>query len=106
MPDTADHRAEMHHLVRERLRARKPVWEREISVAEVFHNDTMTFAEIRDAVVQTLRSSAWFKSKDECDDLPQLVEELSDTQDTSDFDAVWSAIYDEADADRVWITTR
>jgi hypothetical protein len=96
----------MFALGQERLRAGKPMWERKISVADVFHNDAMTFPEIRDAVVRKLRDSAWFKSKDEYDDLPQLVEELAEVEDTSDFDNVWDAIYDEADADRVWITTR
>lgn len=106
MPDTADHRADMFRLSRERIAAGKPSWEHKLSVADVFHNDAMTFPEIRDAVVRRLRASAWFKSKDEFDDLPMLVEELSDAKNTDDFDSAWDAIYDEADADRVWITTR
>lgn len=105
MPDTADHRADMFALGQERLRAGLPMWERKISVADFFHNDAMTFAEKRDAIVYRLRASAWFKSKDEHDDLPMFVEELADAQNTSDFDSAWDAIYDEADADRVWIST-
>ena len=69
MPDTADHRADMYALGQQRLKAGKPMWESKISVADVFHSDAMTFTEIRDAVVRRLRASAWFKSKDEYDDL-------------------------------------
>lgn len=106
MPDTADHRADMYRLGQQRLAVGKPMWEHKISVADVFHNDAMTFPEIRDAVVRRLRASRWFKSKDEFGDLPMLVEELSDAENTDDFNSAWSAIYDEADYDRVWITTR
>ena len=106
MPDTADHRADMYALGQQRLKAGKPMWEHKISVADVFHNEAMTFPEIRDAVVERLRASAWFKSKDEFDDLPMLVEDLSDAETAGDFDSAWSAIYDEADADRAWIATR
>ena len=95
----------MYALGQQRLKAGKPMWESKISVADVFHNDAMTFPEIRDAVVRRLRASTWFKSKDEYDTLPMLVEELSDAEDASEFDYAWSGIYDEADADRVWITT-
>lgn len=106
MPDTADHRADMYRLGRERVAAGKPMWERKISVADVFHNDAMTFTEIRDAVVRKLRASAWFKSKDEHDDLPMYVDELSEAKTTGEFDSAWDDIYDEADYDRVWIETR
>jgi hypothetical protein len=66
----------------------------------------MTFEQRRDAIVAHLRGTSWFKSKDEYDDLPQIVEELSEVENVTDFDVVWSAIYDEADYDRVWIETR
>ena len=105
MPNTADHRADMWALGQQRLAAGKPMWERKLSVADVFHNDAMTFPQIRDAVVKRLRASAWFKSKDEFDDLPMYVEELSDAKTPGEFDSAWSAIYDEADYDRVWIAT-
>lgn len=105
MPDTADHRAEMHKLATERRKAGLPVWDRKINLADVFHNDAMTFEQKRDAIVRRIRASAWFKQYDEVDDLPQFVEELADTQSGKEFDGPWSEIYDIADYDRVWIAT-
>lgn len=105
MPDTADHRADMHRLATERRKAGKPIWDRKINLADVFHNDGLTFEQKRDAIVARIRASAWFKQYDEYDDLPQYVEELADTEDNASFNAVWSEIYDIADYDRVWIAT-
>jgi len=106
MPDTAEHRADMHQLVQQRRAAGLPVWDRKIRLADIFHNEAMTFEQRRDAIVARLRASAWFKECDEYDDLPQFVEELSETRDVDEFDGPWDCIYDIADADRVWIETR
>lgn len=105
MPDTAEHRADMYALAQERRKAGKPTWAHKINLADVFHNDEMTFEEKRDAIVRRIRATTWFKDYDEYDDLPQLVEELADAEDTDAFDGVWDCIYDIADADRVWIAT-
>ena len=105
MPDTADHRADMYRLSRERIAAGKPSWAHHINLKGVFHNDDLTFEQKRDIIVRRIRATTWFKSKDEYDDLPMLVEELSDTETKSAFADVWDAIYDEADADRAWIAT-
>lgn len=105
MPDTVEHRVEMHRLAQQRRAAGRPVWEHQVDVSDVFHNDDLTFEQRRDKIVARVRQSVWFKSKDESDDLPQWVEELADAEDTGEFDPVWGAIYDEADYDRVWIKT-
>jgi hypothetical protein len=105
MPDTADHRADMHRLVTERRKAGKPVWAHKINLADVFHNDDLTFEQKRDAIVARIRATTWFKDCDEYDELPQYTEELADAPDVRAFDFVWSEIYDIADADRVWIAT-
>jgi hypothetical protein len=106
MPDTAEHRADMHRLSRERLAVGKPSWEHHVSLEDVFHNDSLTFEQKRDTIIARIRANAWFKDYDEFDDLPQFVEELADTEDNAAFNAVWGEIYDIADADRVWIATR
>lgn len=80
-------------------------WKYTINLADVFHSDTLTFEQKRDVIVERLRNSQWFKTKGEFDDLPQFVDELAGTSDEDAFDGVWSSIYDEADADRVWIKT-
>ncbi len=105
MPDTADHRADMHRLATERREAGKPIWAHKINLADVFHNDDLTFEQKRDAIVRRIRASRWFKDYDEHDDLPQFVEELADAEDKHAFNSPWDCIYDIADADRVWIAT-
>jgi hypothetical protein len=105
MPNTADHRAEMHRLATQRRDAGKPIWDRRINLRDVWRNQDMTFEERRDAVVRRLRSSGWMATHEDGDILHQLVEELAEAQDADEFDAPWDAIYDEADYDRVWIVT-
>ena len=106
MPDTAEHRADMYALAQERRKAGKSSWDRTLRLADVFHNDALTFTQRRDAIVRRIRATPWSKSYDECDDLPMFVEELADAADSAAFDSPWDCIYDIADADRVWIETR
>lgn len=79
-------------------------WTETIKLGDVFYNDDITFIGKRDVIVGRIKNSKWFKRQHEFDTLPELVEELSDTESVEDFDEVWSAIYDEADADKVWIS--
>lgn len=101
-----EHKVEMHQLARERQDAGLPVWDRKLRLADVFRNEDMSFEERRDAIVARIRATAWFKGYGEGDDLPQFVEELAGTQTPDEFDGPWDCIYDQADADRVWIETR
>ncbi len=105
MPDTADHRVEMHRLVTQRRAEGKPIWDRKIQLRDVFHNDGMAFDQRRDAIVRRIRSSGWLDGRDDSDNLVLLVEELAEVEDADALDNVWSDIYDEADYDRVWIGT-
>lgn len=105
MPDTVEHRVEMYRLAQERRAAGKPAWDRKVKLGAVFHNEELTFEERRDAIVKIIRDSPWFKDYDEGDELPQYVEELADAADADEFDSTWDAVYDIADADRVWIET-
>lgn len=81
-------------------------WKRTLNLAAVFHNEELTFGQRRDRITARLRASAWYKSKEVGDELRVLVADLDDALDEAQFDRVWGAIYDEADADRVWIKTR
>ncbi len=105
MPDTADHRVEMHRLASQRRTEGKPIWDRKIDLKDVFHNDAMTFEEKRDAIVGRIRASGWLDGRGEFDELVMFVEELADTDNLEWFDSVWDHIYDIADRDRVWIGT-
>ena len=59
MPDSVEHRVEMHRLATERRSQGKPIWDRKIRLADVFHNDALTFEQQRDAIVKRIRSSGW-----------------------------------------------
>ncbi len=78
-------------------------WLLTINLRDVFRNEDMTFEERRDAIVARIRASGWITEDDWS--LDNLVEELGDVETTDEFDAVWDEIYNEADADRVWIAT-
>jgi hypothetical protein len=106
MPDSVEHRVEMFRLARERLAAGLPVWDKTLDMRDVFHNDAITFEERRDAIVRRLRSSAWLKGRDEFDRLVEVVDNLADAEDTTEFNGWWSELYDLADYERVWIKTR
>lgn len=84
-----------------------PRWDQHIDVADVFHNDSMTFWEIRDAVVARLRGSPWIADRDQSgfDELGDVVENLACADSVDEFDEWWDALYDHADRDRVWIDT-
>lgn len=106
MPDTVDHRVEMYRLAQERQKAGQPVWDRKISVRDVFRNEAMIFEQRRDAIVNRLRTSGWFAGRDMFDELATAVEGLAGSDDAEEFDGWWDEIYDIADCDRVWIETR
>lgn len=106
MPRSADHKAAMFQLAQERRAAGKPSWEHRINLSGVFHNDAMSFEEKRDAIVRALRNSTWLKGKDEFDSAVEAVDGLAGAEDTEEFDGWWDELYDYADFDRVWITTR
>ena len=106
MAATAEHQAEVHALVRERLKAGKPVWDRTINLAGVFHDDALSFIDWRDSVVAILRTSSWVQDADQSGDLAQAVDGLARVEHLEEFNTWWDMLYDLADYDRVRITTR
>jgi hypothetical protein len=79
-----------------------PIWLDKINLADVFHNEEMSFEQRRDVIVQRIRRSGW---PDRNSSVYDLIDELADCETGNEFDGPWSLIYDEADADRVWIAT-
>jgi len=105
VPRTAEHIAETHRIAHERVAAGKPAWEYTVDLSAVFHNEGMSFEEIRDAVVQILRSSKWADGRDEFDDLIEAIDGLAAAEDNEEFNGWFDEIYDRADYDRAWIKT-
>lgn len=80
-----------------------PSWTYSINLRDVFYNDDYVFEDKRDAIVNRLRASRWYRDAGEGSVLHCIVRDLADSYDTRSFDAVWNDLYDEADADRCWI---
>lgn len=80
-----------------------PHWDDTIDVSDVFHNDELSYEEIRATVVVRLRESNWLHGAGS--DLADLVDELASAEDIDEFNGVWADIYDCADRDRIWIDT-
>jgi hypothetical protein len=102
MPRTVDHIVHTHRLAQARRDAGLPIWDRKVLLGDVFRNEAMSFEQIRDEIARRIRATEWHSGSDV---VRELVDELADCADTDEFDAVWDAIYDEADEDRVWIET-
>lgn len=81
-------------------------WKHKVDVGKIFQDDELTFHEKRDKVVEVLRASSAIKDGEPGEELAELVEELSETEDIDEFDWVWGAIYDLADHRKwLWINT-
>lgn len=101
MPDTADHRADMHRLATERRQAGKPIWAYRLTV---HMPESLPFEKKRQRFADALENSAWFKAEGEEDsELWWAWDEIKDADDEDHFDLVLNAIYDMADYDRCWI---
>lgn len=106
MSDTANHRVEMHRLAVARRAAGKPIWAETIDLKDIFNQDSMMFEDRRDSIVGQIRLSRWYKDSEECSELRECVDGISQSEDEEEFDQYWDELYDMADYGRVWINTR
>lgn len=81
-------------------------WARTIDLTDIWENKGLDpFEDHRDAVVKRFRESAWLIDAGIYDEITELIDDLGDSREHNEFDSVLSRIYDEADADHVWIAT-
>lgn len=97
-------------------------WKYRINVWDIFHNESMSFEERRDAIVKRIMDSSAYKravrlvekmdpggETDQGYEHEEFIENVSslleDTQNTDDFDYYWDLIYDYADSQSIWIET-
>lgn len=73
-----------------------------IDLSDLLPDTERPFEEIRNEVVFRINSSDWFQANGETR-LGELLDELGKTQDDDQFDAVFSKVYDLADAEGVFI---
>lgn len=104
MPNTPEHKVEMHILATQRRAAGLPVWRMTIDLSDIWRNDDLGFEEKRDAVVERVSRSGWLESYDDVfDALATAIEGIKYADSFEEFDGWWDEIYDHADVDRVWI---
>ncbi|CRY84226.1 hypothetical protein SAMN05421776_12149 [Nocardia farcinica] len=109
MPRSVDHLVAVHELARRRVAAGVPVWAETINLAGVFHNDAMTFVQRRDAIVERLRATRWYRNDDpyEFEGVRDIVDDhLAHGEDVNEFYGWWDELYDLANYARVAITTK
>jgi hypothetical protein len=81
----------------------RPVWTYTIRLADVWRNEQMSFTGRRDAIVDRLQASAWFRESSNGPELRHLAGELAAAEDAAAFDRAWKEIVGFADYDRAWI---
>jgi hypothetical protein len=83
-------------------------WRARVDVSDVFHDDEVTLGDKAQTIAARL-GVVGERIDPGSDELPELLEELCDAGAQGDvqwFDNVWSGVYDWADANRVWVSTR
>lgn len=80
-------------------------WNETLDINHILRDEDMEFEEKRDAIVAKVKASRWYKKEEEAGfvTLYLIIEEMQDADDVDWFDSTLSALYDEADADRIWM---
>lgn len=83
------------------------LWSYTVELGDIWKAPGTTLEQRRDEIVRRLRASQWYKDAENYagpySPLRGYVDELAKASDAAKFDAAWSAIYDEADADSAWL---
>ena len=82
-----------------------PHWNISLNLTDLWRNEDIGFEEKRDKIVAVIKASGWRKITPYPDYFDSLVDEVAETLNITEFDLAFSEIYDQADADRVWIET-
>lgn len=105
MPKTIDSIVYSHMEAAKRRSEGLPIWDHKIRIKHLLHNKNSEPQEIGKAVATIIRSSTWWEKRGRDDDeLRLLAEEIEEVDSVEAFDLVLDAIYDLADADRVWVS--
>lgn len=86
-------------------------WKYQLNLAHIFHNEERTLADRTRIIVENIKGRSWYlkfeeREKEEMDQILEELQDAADENDTEWWDSVWSAFYDIADAEGVWVTTR
>jgi len=83
---------------------RRRGWKCKLRIADLWNNDDLPFTEKRDRIVARIKRLPMYDPEGgDQEELWWIVDELGDVEDADEFDTVWDAFYDWADAERVWV---
>lgn len=107
MPRTTESIVQAHRDATERRKAGKPIWDHDVQIKDLLDTDDLSPENVQKVgkqVADRLCNSPWLTAKpDGKEELTGIIEEFDDVEDEHHFGLVLDAMYDLADADRVWI---
>lgn len=77
------------------------IWKHRLDLRDIFHSEAHSFTNRRDIIVARIQRSHFWDEDDY--ELVDIVEELSATETSEEFNGTWDVFYDWADANRVWV---
>lgn len=85
-------------------------WEYTLNLRDIWKEPGIPFDKMRDAVVQRIVDSDFWKDTLEFDleanyELTSIVEDMSMSRNMREFNLAWSDFYDFADEHRIWVAT-
>lgn len=84
-----------------------PRWKHTLDIKAIWESEELSFPEKGKAIVEKIKAAPFYDAE-RGGELEMIVEELEDAAAEDDvdwFDQAWSAFYDWADAERVWVKT-
>lgn len=85
-------------------------WEYTLNLRDIWKEPEIPFDKMRDAVVQRIVDSDFWKDTLEFDleanyELTSIIEDMSMSRNMREFNLAWSDFYDFADEYRIWVAT-
>lgn len=77
------------------------VWASKLDLMGVFHNDGLSFAEMKEIITNRIVAASWY----DVDVLGLIVFDLQFALDEDEFNSAWDQFYDWADENSVWVET-
>lgn len=82
-----------------------PVWNKTINLGDVWTDPVLDFNEKVEKITERIKESGWRAITPHSHTFDELIARLDHATTVPEFDQIFSAVYDLADLDRVWIET-
>lgn len=79
-------------------------WKYRVPISDIFYDKDAALEKKRDAVVERVRLSGWFRHAENSDmHLVSIVDGLASAEDEDEVKDFLHQLYDQADRDRAWL---